>query len=77
MKLIEKSSPTYLKRMAREINRPGRRVYHGELPVSEGKFSHGYLLIRFTNQTDWVHPTSVDAFFDGQGRNVCASREAR
>jgi hypothetical protein len=85
MKLIEKSSATYLRRMVKEINKSGRRVFHAGTPVAEAKFAKGYLLIRFVANarggtvnpySDWAHPTSVDEFYDEYGRNICASREA-
>jgi hypothetical protein len=76
-RLLDESNPTYLRRLAKEVNKPGTSPrYHGHL-VAEGKFSKGSLRIRFVGERMWRIVGNLAALQNERGEQVVASREIR
>ena len=78
--LIEKNSHTYLRRLAREIRSNFKHgvYYHaanGEVRrVNEVMASLGCIYIKSHTGAGWLGVEDVDAFTDGYGRHITASR---
>ncbi len=86
--LIDKNSDTYLRRMVREIRDSFQYgvYYHPAAGEGDGrpfgricgvKFSAGLIRVRVEFMGPWLIAADPDAFFDGYGRHICASRHSR
>jgi hypothetical protein len=83
--LIEKTDPTYLRRLAMEIRRTMSRsgvYYHQDgmefnARVISVLFSNGMLHIKSHSWDGWRGVQNVDGFWDGNGEHVAASRRAK
>jgi hypothetical protein len=82
--LLSFDSPTYLRRMARELNGLSDGFYHNGERYSRARFTAGQLVL--VGQTfEWNHNKRRTVWFsnlvnvvisDAYGRTVCASRKA-
>jgi hypothetical protein len=81
---LETNSPTYLRRMARELNALPDGFYHGGERYSRARFTAGQLVL-VGETLEWNHNKRRTAWFsnldnvvisDAYGRTVHASRKA-
>lgn len=84
IRLLEKSSPTYKRRLAREIQENKHKgIYYQregqKFRVIGARYSDGFLRVKINTPAGWerVRDENLDNFTDGNGREVCASREIR
>jgi hypothetical protein len=81
-KLLETTSPAYMRRMVRAVNAERdrlRSVYYHEKRVLGIRFSFRRLQVRLSSVGRWydVSGEQVDHFTDGNGQPFVASREVR
>jgi hypothetical protein len=82
--LLDKTHPTYLRRLAKEIRRAVARmgVYYHQAGMTQNArvtnvlFSGGRLHIKSHLWDGWRGVENVDGFFDGNGTHISASRQA-
>lgn len=78
IELIEKTSPTYLRRMAKEIRSAFKHgvYFHPAgmdgIRVTGVLFSNGMIHIQSHQWKGWRGATDIDSFFDGYGRRIVA-----
>ena len=81
--LIEKTSPTYMRRLVKEIRRTLCRCgvyYHQDgmsfnARVGHVMFSNGMIHIKSHLWEGWKAIQNIDGFEDGYGQSVVASRQ--